>query len=206
MKLTKTKLAIGIVAVLTVATTTAMAANPFSDVPSGIWYDAPTQWADETGLTNGCGDGTIFCPENNVTRAQNITFQYRYHINVIEPLLDDITADIATLQSDVGSIPTTHLVRVDSDGTLLQSNNASVTTTRTSTGTYSVDFGGADISNCYWSATVAVSHPFSPNDLHAMVNQRFGAGLTPLVDEVLIAVVDTTDTTTDARVDLIIHC
>lgn len=53
------------------------AANGFSDVVSGSYYEKAVQWAVEQGITKGTGD-TTFSPEDTVTRAQTVTFLYRY--------------------------------------------------------------------------------------------------------------------------------
>lgn len=51
----------------------------FDDVPRGHYaYDA-VQWAVENGITEGCGDGRNFCPEQPLARAQMVTFLKRYH-------------------------------------------------------------------------------------------------------------------------------
>jgi len=50
----------------------------FDDVPTGHYaYDA-VEWAVTHGITAGCGDGTDFCPEKTVNRAQVVTFLKRY--------------------------------------------------------------------------------------------------------------------------------
>ena len=47
----------------------ASAANtPFSDVPSGAWYEDSVQYAYENGLMNGVGGGR-FNPNGTATRA-----------------------------------------------------------------------------------------------------------------------------------------
>ena len=51
--------------------------NPFEDVdPEEFYYNA-VLWAVEQGITNGYGSDTIFNPDGNCTRAQNVTFLYR---------------------------------------------------------------------------------------------------------------------------------
>ena len=52
------------------------AANPFSDVPAGIYYEKPVLWAVENGITNGTGAGR-FSPDSPCTRAQIVTFLHR---------------------------------------------------------------------------------------------------------------------------------
>ena len=54
--------------------------NPFSDVSEtgqASYYDA-ILWAVDQGVTTGTGDGTTFSPDETITRAQAVTFMYRY--------------------------------------------------------------------------------------------------------------------------------
>lgn len=55
----------------------ATAASPFTDVPAGSYYAAAVQWAVEQGITAGTG-ATTFSPDMTCTRAQAVTFLYRY--------------------------------------------------------------------------------------------------------------------------------
>ena len=72
--------ATAVVASLAVAgTVAAQTSRLFDDVPRGHYaYDA-IEWAVENGITEGCGDGTNFCPTKTLNRAQMITFLKRYH-------------------------------------------------------------------------------------------------------------------------------
>ncbi len=49
----------------------------FVDVPSDAWYAADVAKLAASGITQGCGDGTGFCPGTDTTRAQMATFLYR---------------------------------------------------------------------------------------------------------------------------------
>ena len=51
-------------------------ANPFGDVPVGVFYEAPVLWAVEQGITAGTS-GTTFSPNNDCLRAQVVTFLWR---------------------------------------------------------------------------------------------------------------------------------
>lgn len=51
--------------------------NPFTDVPGGKFYTTAVLWAYYEGITYGTG-GTAFSPEATCTRAQVVTFLYRY--------------------------------------------------------------------------------------------------------------------------------
>jgi len=91
--------------IATIGATSAMASDgQFIDVPkegAGSFAHDPAEWAAANGLTTGCnspGGGVIgdnFCPDSNVTRGQNITFTYRHHTELIEPLLAAIESDVA---------------------------------------------------------------------------------------------------------------
>ena len=49
----------------------------FSDVSSDAWYAPDVARLAASGITTGCGDGTKFCPNDSVTRAQMATFLWR---------------------------------------------------------------------------------------------------------------------------------
>lgn len=51
--------------------------NPFVDLEKGEYYVDPVIWAYENGITAGM-DATHFAPNNNCTRAQVVTFLYRF--------------------------------------------------------------------------------------------------------------------------------
>ena len=49
----------------------------FNDVPLGYWADDFVYAIFQKGVTLGCGDGTIYCPANNVSREQMAAFLVR---------------------------------------------------------------------------------------------------------------------------------
>ena len=51
--------------------------HPFTDVPAGSYYEAAIAWAYSEGITRGTGS-TTFSPDAPCTRAQIITFLYRF--------------------------------------------------------------------------------------------------------------------------------
>ena len=53
------------------------AANPFADVAADAYYAKAVLWALENEITNGTSD-TSFSPDDDCTRAQIVTFLYRY--------------------------------------------------------------------------------------------------------------------------------
>ncbi len=52
-------------------------ANPFADVAAGTYYYKAVLWAVEQGVTAGTS-ATTFSPDNTCTRAQIVTFLWRY--------------------------------------------------------------------------------------------------------------------------------
>ena len=49
----------------------------FGDVPEDAYYAAAVRWAVSLGITTGTGNAT-FSPEETCTRAQVVTFLYRF--------------------------------------------------------------------------------------------------------------------------------
>ena len=52
----------------------------FTDVSADAYYAEAIQWAVENGITLGTGDGTTFSPNEACTRAQIVTFLYRFFV------------------------------------------------------------------------------------------------------------------------------
>lgn len=50
----------------------------FADVESSAYYAGAVIWAVENGITKGTGSGLTFSPDDLCTRAQMVTFLYRY--------------------------------------------------------------------------------------------------------------------------------
>lgn len=48
----------------------------FEDVPEGVWYESAVTWMILHEVTQGCAP-TRFCPEQNLTRQQFVTFLWR---------------------------------------------------------------------------------------------------------------------------------
>ena len=51
----------------------------FADVPAEQYYAIAVQWAYEQKITSGTG-ATTFSPNDPCTRAQMVTFLYRYYV------------------------------------------------------------------------------------------------------------------------------
>ena len=75
----------------------------FGDVPGDAWYAADVARLAASGITLGCGDGTMFCPEDNVSRAQMATFLYRAR-TVPAPLETVDYNQINGLLSSIGAL------------------------------------------------------------------------------------------------------
>ena len=90
------RLAIGVVAAAVALTAAAVAfaqgIGTFRDVPANHYAGDAVQWAVQNRITYGCRDGTYFCPERTVNRAESVTFLHRYQNNVISPLENRVRA------------------------------------------------------------------------------------------------------------------
>lgn len=75
------------VALLLVVPATAGATHIFSDVEDTNTHATGIEWVADVGVTTGCGDGSTYCPDGLVNRAQMATFMHRLSGNVdgIEP-------------------------------------------------------------------------------------------------------------------------
>jgi len=83
------RLVVAVVGLVGLGASVAFASNTFTDVDEGRYYTDAVGWAADNGVTTGTS-ATTFSPENAVTRAQNVTFAYRYDQNVVQPALDNI--------------------------------------------------------------------------------------------------------------------
>ena len=70
---------------------------------SDAWYAADVARLAASGITQGCGDGTAFCPGRDTTRAQMATFLHRA-LN----LADDVPPEPASVA--LGALPDTATV------------------------------------------------------------------------------------------------
>ena len=97
------------------------AAHSFVDVLSG-WQQGPVSWMASTGITTGTSDST-FSPDGTLTRAQLITFLYRYNDSPTVTIDPDAPTCPPTEQEpevvapvDAGSGPYGDLVATDRYG------------------------------------------------------------------------------------------
>lgn len=57
--------------------TIATGLSPFADVPNASTFCTEVLWLRNANVTTGCGNGTIYCPSDPVTRAQMALFMKR---------------------------------------------------------------------------------------------------------------------------------
>ena len=73
----------------------ASSTNPFTDVKPGAYYYNAVLWAVENGITNGTSDKT-FSPDETCTRAQIVTFLWRYEGQPAPTSTNNPFADVKT--------------------------------------------------------------------------------------------------------------
>ena len=59
--------------------------NPFADIGEDAYYADATLWASDQKITSGTTDAT-FSPSDRCTRAQTVTFLYRFFINAVNSM------------------------------------------------------------------------------------------------------------------------
>ena len=107
--ITKFKAAVALLVVALLVPATAFATHTFSDVPDGTYYTDAVEWAADNGITTGTS-ATEFSPHDAVTRAQNVTFAYRYDQNVVQPALTELESLLPIARSAASD------TNVDEDG------------------------------------------------------------------------------------------
>ena len=109
------KLVAAVVGLVGLGATAGFASSSFTDVEQDRYYTDAVEWAFDNGVTTGTSAAT-FSPEDPATRAQSVTFLHRYDENVVQPALDDLTSDIAGLDTlDELSCTATQVV-INDDG------------------------------------------------------------------------------------------
>lgn len=59
----------------------------FADMASDAWYAADVAKLTASGITKGCRDGSVFCPDQATTRAQMATFLHRGEVRAKRPCM-----------------------------------------------------------------------------------------------------------------------
>lgn len=117
----------GLILTVTMSGVALAASHPFTDVPDGLWYSDAVDWAYANGITTGVSP-TEFAPEENVTRAQNVTFAQRYHTNVAQPEFDALHAGVdANAAAIDGLLKVVGYATVLGDGTVVDARSSGVT-------------------------------------------------------------------------------
>jgi hypothetical protein len=107
--ITKFKAALALIFVVLLVPATAIATHTFSDVEDGNYYTDAVEWAADNGITTGTS-ATTFSPDDDVTRAQNVTFAHRYDQNVVQPALTELESLLPIARSAGSNLD------VDEDG------------------------------------------------------------------------------------------
>jgi len=71
----------------------AWASHQFSDVPDGYWAHGEIDWLKNAGVTQGCGDGSTYCPEDNVKRGEMAAFLQRLATKKVVDAATAVNAD-----------------------------------------------------------------------------------------------------------------
>ncbi len=83
-----------------VGTVAAQPGQRFRDVPRTHYAYSSIEWAVVNGITQGCGDGRYFCPEDTLNRAQMVTFLKRYHDEFFGATSTPTTTTTTTVPQD----------------------------------------------------------------------------------------------------------
>ena len=75
-------LVLAVIGIMVVVPTAVWASHAFSDVPDTDWAHDEIAWLAEKELTHGCEDGTMFCPDDFVSRRELAVITHREHQNL----------------------------------------------------------------------------------------------------------------------------
>ncbi len=154
---TRTALVLLVLAVLAIPAT-AYGTHVFADVSDSHPHADGIQFVHDSGVSIGCQDGTVYCPDDPVTRAQMGTFMYRLSGN--DPATDPSVHAMASLDQFAlvtGNEPflTDSVLPVDLPGA-----SVVVTVPAGRTGTVLVTFSGESLcfggTGSYCTVTVLV--------------------------------------------------
>jgi len=211
--ISKSKLAVAIVAAAMLIPSGAMAFHVFDDVPDDKFYADPVEWAFDNGITTGKTPST-FAPDDNVTRGETVTFLKRYEDNIVAPAdlalqadiddnADDIAANTAAIDDnadDIAALPEIMWAVTNADASLDRSSGG-VTTSKSGTGTYFIDFP-RDITDCAMTGNASLSGSSNTEDPH-MVTVVGRAG-NP--NSIYLTTFDPSGTLSDAGTHVVVTC
>ena len=83
-----------VVLVVAIPLAVSAATQRFVDVPPTDWAYDDVEWLAANGLTNGCGDGTTFCPDDGVTRREMAAFTHRLATSHVVEAKTSMDADL----------------------------------------------------------------------------------------------------------------
>ena len=172
------KLAAGVVGLVGLIATAGFASNTFTDVPAGRYYTDAVDWAFNNGVTTGTS-ATTFSPEQAVTRAQNVTFAYRYDQNIVQPALDNIDNQLDDVDNRIDGLDTLDELSCTPSQVAINDNGwrcADPVLTRSFTGAFNYTFEDTD--SVGWDSSLAIGadgkpvishHAFTTKDLELFV-------------------------------------
>ena len=156
------KLAAAVAGLVGLGATAGFASNTFTDVPAGRYYTDAVDWAFNNGVTTGTS-ATTFSPEQAVTRAQNVTFAYRYDQNVVQPALDDIDDQFDAVDNRIDGLDTLDELSCTASQVAINDNGwrcADPVLTRSFTGVFNYTF--ANTNSAGWDSSLAIGADGNP--------------------------------------------
>jgi len=175
-------LALATTAVLALGAVGAIAGSSlFADVDAGSTHEEGIGWMAESGVTAGCAGG-LYCPDDDVNRAQMATFMYRLagqadgvdpSVNAAElegsSLEDILAAALAAAEAEIeAAVTPQYWAVVEADETSTELARGSGATSASggvgTAGRFTVTFE-EDVSACNYQATADVD----PDKDHAVI-------------------------------------
>ena len=197
--ISKSKLAVAIVAAAMLIPSGAMAFHVFDDVPDDKFYADPVEWAFDNGITTGKAPST-FAPDDNVTRGETVTFLKRYEDNIVAPADLALQADINDNADDIAALPEIMWAVTDDDGSLDRSSGG-VTTSKSGTGTYFINFP-RDITDCAMTGSAGLSGTSGTEDPHMVTV----VGRSDNANSIYLTTSDPSGTLSDAGTHVVVTC
>ncbi len=199
----KFKLAISIVVIALLVPAAAIASDAWSDVEDGRFYHDAVAWAKSNGMTTGCNGGSGFCPNDGVTRGENITFAKRYDDLVVQPALADLEAADSeleaaddALQDAIDSLPVVMFATINANGEVYKGSLGLESSVKNSTGNYTLTFD-RNVEEC--AATTADRVFIGTRDVST--DAGFGGS-----DTVIVRITGENGALVDSYFDIIVAC
>jgi len=198
--ITKFKAALALIVVVLLVPATAFATHSFSDVEDGTYYTAAVEWAADKGITMGTS-ATEFSPDDDVTRAQSVTFAHRYDQYVVQPALTELAANA----------PEIWAIEVDKDGVKTDGSTGTFAEkTGGGNGRYYVGFPVADVHDCSWIGTIAQEASsfldFEAPGASIALESGYPAGFTRDVEQIYVSINDDAGSGFDSPFHVVLMC